>query len=79
MRRRIATVIARLMTWICYGLVIVTLADHEAVRCYDFGNLAAECTAPLLRFFAGISALFLIATLSLAVLALRSTSSGKSN
>ena len=71
MKRRIGVLVALLITWLCYGLVIVTMADREAGRCHDFGDLAAECSAPFMRLFGAVSIVFLVATLALAYFAMR--------
>jgi len=52
----------------------MTMADREASRCEQFGNLWAECVAPFGLFFAGVSLVFAIATCALAFLALRAPS-----
>jgi hypothetical protein len=47
------------------------MADREAGRCHQYGSLAAECSAPFMLFFGGISFLFVCATLALVFLAIR--------
>ena len=71
MKRRLAVLLALLVTWSCYGLVVLTMADREAGRCHEYGDLAAECSAPFVLFFAGISLLFVCATLALGFFAIR--------
>ena len=79
MMRRAASVIGLLLAWISYGLVMLSLADNEASRCHQFGDLAAECAAPFMLFFAGVSLVFLLATLTLGVLAWRRPSTSESS
>lgn len=79
MKRRITASLALLVTWACYALALLTLADQEATRCHDFGDLAAECSAPFILFFAVLSLLFLCATFALAFLALRGPSESDRN
>jgi len=70
-RQRFIVVLALLLTWACYGIVAVSLADREASRCHDFGDLAAECSAPFAIFLIVLSLVFLCATSALTFLALR--------
>jgi hypothetical protein len=50
--------LAPVVSWACYGLLALTLADGEAQRCHDFGRLAAECSAPFLVILLAVSAVF---------------------
>lgn len=72
MGRRVLLGGALLLAWISYGLAMLPLADQEATRCHQFGDLAAECSAPFMLFYAIVTVVFLLATITLAVLAARS-------
>lgn len=74
MRRRIVPIIALLVTWASCGLVLQTLFSREQDQCARFNDLSAECFAPFGLAFIGLTVLFLLATLTLAVLAARTTS-----
>jgi hypothetical protein len=50
---------------------MLKMADQEAGRCHEFGDLAAECSVPFIRFFGAVSIVFLFATIALAFFALR--------
>jgi hypothetical protein len=78
-KRRAAVLIALLVAWASYGFVVLTMADREAGRCHQFGDLMMECIAPFELFFGGLSVLFVGATLALAFFALRSPSSPDRN
>ncbi len=71
MKRRILVLIALLVTWACYGLVMLEMAAREASRCHQFGDLVAECFSPFARVFSGISLVFLLSTIALAFFGLR--------
>ena len=66
MMRRIVILVALLSAWGCYGLVMLALADQEAMRCHDLGAAARACTAPFVRFYGLVSLIYLVATLVLA-------------
>jgi len=74
MGRRILLGLALLLVWASYGLVILPLADQEATRCHQFGDLAAECSAPFMLFYGVVTVVFLMATVTLAILAGRRVS-----
>jgi hypothetical protein len=69
--RKIVSVLALLTAWASFGLVVQTLLSREQERCQRFGDLSAECFAPFAQVFVAISILFLLATLTLAVFAMR--------
>ncbi|WP_267435070.1 hypothetical protein [Sphingomonas sp. GM_Shp_1] len=71
-RRRVLLGTALLLAWAGYGLVILPLVDQEAARCHQFGDLAAECSAPFMLFYGVVTVVFLMATVTLALLANRS-------
>lgn len=77
MGRRILVGLALLTAWASYGLIVLSLADREATRCNQYGDLAAECSAPSMLVFGIVTALFLIATVTLAVLAGKGSMSGR--
>jgi len=63
--------VALVVAWSSYGLVMLSLADQEASSCHQFADLAAECFAPFGLFYGGVSLLFALATLTLAALSAR--------
>ena len=70
---RIATIVATLVAWVCFGLTVQTVPERETQRCRQYGDLSAECFAPLALVFGNISVVFLVATAMLAILALRAS------
>ncbi|KTT71711.1 hypothetical protein NS319_05625 [Sphingomonas sanguinis] len=74
MGRRVLLGLALLLAWATYGLVMLPLADQEATRCHQFGDLAAECSAPFMLFYGIVTVIFLMATITLAILAVRCVS-----
>jgi len=65
-KRRIVIPVALLAAWAGYGLVMLVLADQEAMRCHGLGAAARACAAPFVRFYGPVSLLFLVATSVLA-------------
>ena len=69
MKRYAAVLLVLLVAWACFGLVAVSLADREAGRSHDLGELARECSNPGLFFLAALSVLFVCDTVAMAWLA----------
>jgi preprotein translocase subunit SecG len=59
------------MTWASYALVALGFADQTASQCHKFGDLVAECSAPIFAFIFIMSAVFFAATLALTYVAMR--------
>ncbi len=79
MTRRVISILALLIAWGCFALILQTLLDRENVRCQQFKDLATECFAPFGAVMGGVAILFVLSTLTLTVLALRPHSASDRN
>jgi hypothetical protein len=70
-RRRFWAVVALLIAWGCFGVVLSSAFDLMRERCQQFGNLSAECFAPYVLMMSAFGLIFLLATTALAILAMR--------